>query len=670
MPEADDLTARRAARDAALTRALAAEARLRALDGEIARARRAGDRQRVARLGAQRDEAAAEAKAARDVHGRLRGAALDDLATILLQTPETIVGRFSDRLPIALLPVRIETKFAQTEQGRELRVRIFPDDISIAAPPSAITDEEQLHGQAYWRARVDARAHPGDADRQRAYAGAWTTLATRHGAYRAGFIVTALTPVDVDVAPEALVFDPPPAPTEPPLPRADILPDRFVILTYAGGAVIHEVVGQAVPDDLALAPDAAEADTWITRDPATGQMKVPAALRWLVDFDAAVDVGMGVRIPLAPPFDTRGFDRVVAIGVRSALPPDEGPAALERLLAKHRNGDGCGILRAGTPTNNTDSALSGWQPPSGDIEQLFAIADAPPDIAPQPGVLGVRDGWRLVELLGLSAEFARRLPNAAATDVAEVLAMNRAAAPGTLDDFVGEFLKTLVAPATAAALHTFFVDWVSGRGRYPALRVGRQPYGIVVTSAWDRFAYPDVDPRPLIGRDVSPALLALLRAHRPRWATLGASAAHAGQAAADPFQRLLTIIGLLASSSEFVSRKAVADDYVRQRLRLGGAAAPAIQSWFDALTRVRSASLTASGIPTGPGPVDPKLAFITFLDHADEWRLPLVDRDPKVPLSEREAIGAFDGVRNYLHWLGQASRADLVTQRFLGADGA
>jgi hypothetical protein len=670
MPEADDLTARRAARDAALTRALAAEARLRALDEEIARARRAGDRQRVARLGAQRDEAAAEAKSARDVHGRLRSAALDDLAAILQQTPETIVGRFSDRLPVALLPVRLETKFAQTPRGRELRVRIFPDDISIAAPPSAITDEEQLHGQAYWRARVDARAHPGNADRQRAYAGAWTTLATRHGAYRAGFIVTALTPVDVDVAPEALVFDPPPAPTEPPLPRADILPDRFVILTYSGGAQIHQVVGQAVPDDLVLAPDAAQADTWLSRDPATGQMKVPAALRWLVDFDAAVDVGMGVRIPLAQPFDTRGFDRVVAIGVRSALPPDEGPAALERLLAKHRNGDGCGILRAGTPTNNTDSALSGWQPPSGDIEQLFAIADAPPDITPQPGVLGVRDGWRLVELLGLSAEFVRRLPNAAATDVAEALTMNRAAAPGTLDDFVGEFLKTVVSPATAAALHTFFVDWVSGRGRYPALRVGRQPYGIVVTSAWDRFTYPDADPRLLIGRDVAPQLLALLRAHRPRWATLGGNAAHAGQPAADPFQRLLTIIGLLASSSEFVSRKAVADDYVRQRLRLGGAAAPAIQSWFDALTRVRSASLTASGIPTGPGPVDPKLAFITFLDHADEWRLPLVDRDPKVPLSERETIGTFDGVRNYLHWLGQASRADLVAQRFLGADGA
>ena len=35
--------------------------------------------------------------------------------------------------------------------------------------------------------------------------------------------------------------------------------------------------------------------------------------------------------------------------------------------------------------------------------------------------------------------------------------MNRAAAPGTLDDFVAEFLKDLVDPATAASLHAFFV---------------------------------------------------------------------------------------------------------------------------------------------------------------------------------------------------------------------
>ena len=48
----------------------------------------------------------------------------------------------------------------------------------------------------------------------------------------------------------------------------------------------------------------------------------------------------------------------------------------------------------------------------------------------------------------------------------------------------------------------------------------------------------------------------------------------------------------------------------------------------------------------------------------------MVDRDPKVPLSEREGIAPFDGKRNFLHWLSTASRADLVAQRFVNGDGA
>ena len=49
------------------------------------------------------------------------------------------------------------------------------------------------------------------------------------------------------------------------------------------------------------------------RDPATGRLVVPDALKWMVDFDAAVSGGMAVSIPLRPPFDTNGFD-LIAVG--------------------------------------------------------------------------------------------------------------------------------------------------------------------------------------------------------------------------------------------------------------------------------------------------------------------------------------------------------------------
>ena len=89
-----------------------------------------------------------------------------------------------------------------------------------------------------------------------------------------------------------------------------------------------------------------------------------------------------------------------------------------------------------------------------------------------------------MRLLGLSEGFVRRLPNAPATDIAEALAMNRAASFATVFEFVKECLEPLVERRTRAALRDFFHRHVSGRGSLPALRVGRQPYGIVVTSDW------------------------------------------------------------------------------------------------------------------------------------------------------------------------------------------
>lgn len=59
-----------------------------------------------------------------------------------------------------------------------------------------------------------------------------------------------------------------------------------------------------------------------------------------------------------------------------------------------------------------------------------------------------------------------------------------------------------------------------------------------------------------------------------------------------------------------------------------------------------------------------------FLRETTDWLLSLVDRDPKVPLSETAPVGPYDGVHNYLWWLTQASRADLGSERFIGADGA
>ena len=196
----------------------------------------------------------------------------------------------------------------------------------------------------------------------------------RHGEYRAGWIVRETRPTNWDPSQgepspgaDALVFPLPGDPPDPPVPRAEALPDCFAVVLIAGDNVVRTEYGRPVPDDLALGPDAAQADTWLQRDPVTGRLVAAGSLKWLIDFDAAELVGMALRIPLSAPFDTQGFDRLLVIGVRGAAATKDGPATLEALLAKHRYGGGCSIVRNGTPTNNTESARSGWQPASTEV---------------------------------------------------------------------------------------------------------------------------------------------------------------------------------------------------------------------------------------------------------------------------------------------------------------
>ena len=49
-------------------------------------------------------------------------------------------------------------------------------------------------------------------------------------------------------------------------------------------------------------------------------------MRWMVDFDRAVEVGMGIKVPLDPArVDLAGpIERVIAIGLRLATMPKRG----------------------------------------------------------------------------------------------------------------------------------------------------------------------------------------------------------------------------------------------------------------------------------------------------------------------------------------------------------
>jgi hypothetical protein len=673
-PTPETLSALRRERDGSMTDSIAANRRVQDLETAIREAERTATPQAdhtVADLRRQLESANEDAKAARQRYSGLSDAAFTGLGEWLQQTPEELVSGLSDQDPFLMFPVRLETRFARTAAGSvELRVRIWPDDISIALPAGDLTKSEQQAGEQYWTMRSIVAMTPiagaqADAARQN-YAGAWNAIATASGPYRAGWIVQQTHPSNWDDTTKPplalpLLFNPPTVSTEPRIARADVLPDRFVIVGSFGDKQFPDVIGAAIPDDLALAPDPAQGEPWVQRDP-DGTLTVAEPLRWMVDFDAAVKVGMGMRIPLPTPWDTTGFDLLMAIGVRGSTAPAEAVKRVESLLAKHRFDLGCGIVRNGTPTNNTDTAISGWQPPFSESEQLFAMEESQQPLAPTP--LGETDGHRLVRLLGLSEGLVSRLPNASATDITEAGIMNRAASFATIVEFVKEFLKPLVDPLTREELRIFFHENVSGRGALPAIRVGSQPYGIVVTSDWNKWTENTLVKRRI---PIQAKLIELLRIHRPAFQQMAAKAPSSAKDSANPFERLMQIVGQLASSAQYTSRTTVTREYAYQQLFLGGAPKQYMVDWFNGLVNKARPSIDKI-LPPGVQ-LETPLSHLLFTERTNPWAGPIIDQDPKVPLSERSPIPVFDGVQNYLHWLAHASLPNLTTEHFLGPDG-
>ena len=119
-------------------------------------------------------------------------------------------------------------------------------------------------------------------------------------------------------------------------------------------------------------------------------------MRWLADFDRAVQVGMGIRIPLTRRRDAglrahRGFRSEYA-----DRPETEGGKRFGDLLQAHHYTDGLELLPHGAPTKNpgdTSSALSSHDP---NYTRLYAVEQGPPLCPSRP----TADGDRLARAVG------------------------------------------------------------------------------------------------------------------------------------------------------------------------------------------------------------------------------------------------------------------------------
>jgi hypothetical protein len=109
--------------------------------------------------------------------------------TVNLSETDVSLGTRADGEPMLLLPIRIETRFADQPSGPQLWVRIFPDQIAIDSHDESLTTNEWAFAQAYWQSMSPLL--PGDTAGQQT---AWTALGAAFGAQRAAYVAVATAP--------------------------------------------------------------------------------------------------------------------------------------------------------------------------------------------------------------------------------------------------------------------------------------------------------------------------------------------------------------------------------------------------------------------------------------------------------------------------------------------
>lgn len=386
---------------------------------------------------------------------------------------ESSIKQLDANIPIAMLPVRLETRFVN--QNRELLVRIYPDTVHQNGHEQELTDVEREAAQQYWDLRWKAKS---DED----HTAAWQTLARTYTPTRARWIAAATTPKNIDdmgngspnlpdVAERAAPW------TRPALGRQ--LPERWVMLGYRNDKEIVRVWGsRPVADHLPMGPapdlDHTDDPRAATPDQQDG-LPIDDGMRWLVNFDAAEAAGMALRVKnddveggLAD-----GFDMLMVVGVDWTLDPEKAAAELTEHVAAHGYSDGVSFPPVGTATNVTENdELVG----AGNLRRDPDLIDPTQPQSPRSDAAEPR--FRQAFGLGEQA-ILRDAPGADDRSDLRAKQMQIALWAPTWGHFLEEMMEPLLSAGQVQNVQNHAARYVRGRGPLPTLRIGKQPYGVL-----------------------------------------------------------------------------------------------------------------------------------------------------------------------------------------------
>lgn len=440
--------------------------------------------------------------------------------------------------------------------------------------------------------------------------------------------------------------------------RIDLLPERFVVVTYNGGKPKTHL-GGPIRTPLAASPDP-NAPPEKQLKQVDDALQIPPEIEWMFDFDKAEAAGMALRIDLTAEEAAGGFDRVIVLGVRLSDTPAEALASLGTLLEHHLcSRAGLEILPQGTPTNNTEKSGAGYTFRDDSDASFDIFMRDTPQYTPTTEVHLQRDGERLARSLGLPDELMQRVPNAGGHDQVDAHAMQVALWPGTLGYMMKTLLQPVFSDADVARTRAFFTRHVSGRGPLPALRIGRQPYGILPITDFARVNWFDDQVRtPFMHQ-----LYGIVRNIENEWNTLVGRLSFIGKPGADPHQVLLDVLGLHSGAVEYHPMQSESVDHKFYEL-----------AFLDYSVALGFLGFFPSGSPLSllrdmgyQGDAVPDLLQKVFKTLQTPLTGPLIDDRP---LSETTPIRAYAGTQNYIEWLIDAANAGIgALQLEQGFDG-
>jgi hypothetical protein len=470
-------------------------------------------------------------------------------------------------------------------------------------------------------------------------------------------------------------------------PKVNILPERLVLLGFYDDKDKPplQVIGNPIPSSLATGPDPsakegdqfkiAESDREIDgKHYKKGDLIVGKELKWMVEFEEAVVKGMGFKINLEPDQAKTGFHRLFVLGVRLGADKEEGKNLTETLIDHHHHSrKGLGILSQGTPTNNTEkegSAYS-WREDPDDSFDIYFNKETPED---RPGWFEKKDGRWLAEMLGIDKKYLEPVANYYGTDQCEAKAMNVALWPATW----GYFMETMMAPVFSDRViqqtRSFFQRYVSGRGMIPAVRVGKQPYGILPATPFSRMNWLRIR-TPVTHNAVTSSFLGgnfsylqqlynVLKQIDEEWNELAAKVSHVGKSG-DAHQILLDIVGLHPSSVEHYCRYAQSTKQNYNIFNLKGRGESFSELIRSMVFRQKIMKLLSLFGYTAQEDEDmPEILKKFFFSRSDLLKGPLID---DMPLSESDKIRDYakkdDKNINYIQWLIDAANDSHDTLR-------